>query len=93
MFAPNSRYYQLGTYTVTLPNGRTAIATRVPVPPTQQALSGYYTVKDDDRLDKIAARFLTDATLFWQLCDANNSPSPASLIARPLVGVPQGGQK
>jgi len=93
MFASNSRYYKLGTYTVTLPDGRTAIAARLPVPPTQLALSGYYTVQQNDRLDLIAARYLTDATLFWQLCDANNSPSAASLLARPLVGIPQGGQK
>jgi hypothetical protein len=93
MFASNSRYYKLGTYTVTLSNGQTAIATRLPVPPTRLALSGYYTVQQSDRLDLIAARYLTDATLFWQLCDANNSPSAASLIARQLVGIPHGGQK
>ena len=49
--------------------------------------------RQDDRLDLMAARYLTDATLFWQLCDANNSPSAASLVARPLIGIPQGGQK
>jgi hypothetical protein len=93
MFASNSRYNNLGTYTVTLINGETAIAARLPVPPKQLALSGYYTVKQGDRLDLIAARCLTDATLFWQLCDANNAPSAPSLIARPLVGIPNGGQK
>jgi hypothetical protein len=93
MFASDSRYYQLGTYTVTLANGQTVTATRLPFPPTTQpALSGYYTVEQNDRLDSIAARYLTDATLFWQLCDANNSPSAAALIARPIVGIPKGGQ-
>jgi hypothetical protein len=92
MFASNSRYYNLGTYTVTLANGQTAVATLLPVPPSGVALSGYYTPRQGDRLDLIAARYLTDATLFWQLCNANNSPSAAALIARPLVGIPQGGQ-
>lgn len=93
MFASNSRYYQLGTYTVTLANGQIAIATRLPLPPTSPVpLSGYYTVQQNDRLDSIAARYLSDPTLFWQLCDANNSPSAASLITRPLVGIPRGGQ-
>jgi hypothetical protein len=93
MFASNSRYYQLGTYTVKLANGQTAIATRLPLPPaTPPALSGYYTVQQNDRLDTIAARHLADATLFWQLCDANNSPSAAALIARPIVGIPKGGK-
>ena len=62
-----------------------------PVPPSRLALSGYYTPRQGDRLDLIAAQYLTDATLFWRLCDANNSPSAASLLARPLVGIPQGG--
>jgi hypothetical protein len=62
------------------------------VPPAQLALSGYYTPRQGDRLDLIAAQYLTDTTLFWRLCDANNSPSAASLLARPLVGIPQGGQ-
>jgi hypothetical protein len=94
MFASNSRYYQLGTYTVTLANGQVAVATLLPKPPTSPVpLSGYYTVQQNDRLDTIAARYLSDATLFWQLCNANNSPSPNALIARPLVGIPQGGQK
>jgi hypothetical protein len=92
MFASNSRYYKLGTYTVNLANGQTAIATRLPLPPTSPVpLSGYYTVKQDDRLDSIAAHYLGDPTLFWQLCNANNSPSAASLIARPLVGIPRAG--
>jgi hypothetical protein len=93
MFSNDSRYYQLGTYTVTFANGQTAIATRLPLPPTTPpALSGYYTVQQNDRLDTIAARYLTDATLFWQLCDANNSPSAPALIARSIVGIPKGGQ-
>jgi hypothetical protein len=93
MFASNSRYYKLGTYSVTLANGQIAIATLLPKPPTSPVpLSGYYTVRQNDRLDTIAAQYLTDATLFWQLSNANNSPSPAALIARPLVGIPRGGQ-
>jgi hypothetical protein len=93
MFAKNSRYYQLGTYTVTLANGQTAIATRLPLPPTTPVpLSGYYTVQANDRLDTIAARYLNDATLFWQLCNSNSSPAPSALIARPLIGIPQSGQ-
>ncbi len=92
MFASDSRYYQLGTYSVTLQNGQTVTATRLPLPPTRPvALVGYYTVQQNDRLDTIAARYLNDATLFWQLCDANNSPSATALIARPIVGIPRGG--
>ena len=32
MFAPDSRYYGLGTYTVTLANGQVVTATNLPLP-------------------------------------------------------------
>jgi hypothetical protein len=41
MFAPNSRYYQLATYIVTLPNGRTVSVVRCAVPGSQP-LAGYH---------------------------------------------------
>ena len=52
------------------------------------AVLGYYRRQTSDRLDQIAARFLGDATQFWQVCDANGAISPDALAARPLVGVP-----
>lgn len=92
MFAPNSRYAKLQTYLVNLPGGGTATATRLPQPPVQLALAGYRTRVQGDRLDLLAARFLKDPTLFWKLCDANGTPAPAALEARPLIGIPLGGQ-
>ena len=41
MFFPGSRYETIGTYTVTLPNGKTLRATKLPLPrPTR--LLGYH---------------------------------------------------
>lgn len=89
MFASDSRYAGLATYTVALPDGRAVTATRLPLP---QALSpvGYHAKVQGDRLDLLAARYLKDPTWFWKLCDADDAPSPDSLIARPLIGIPQG---
>lgn len=92
MFAPNSRYAKLGTYTVTLADGRVVTATRLWRSPVQLPLAGYHTRAEGDRLDLIAARYLQDPTLFWKLCDANGTPSAAALEARPLIGIPRGGQ-
>jgi hypothetical protein len=92
MFANDSRYAKLGSYTVTLPDGRVVTATRLWQSPASLALAGYHTRAQGDRLDLLAARYLQDPTLFWKLCDANGSPSAASLEARPLIGIPQGGQ-
>lgn len=92
MFSSNSRYAKLQTYTVNLPGGVTAIAVRLPQPPVQLALAGYHTRIQGDRLDLLAARYLNDPTLFWKLCDANGTPAAAALEARPLIGIPLGGQ-
>jgi hypothetical protein len=92
MFSSNSRYANLKMYTVTLPGGVVVTATRLPKPPVQVPLQGYHVRVQGDRLDLLAARFLQDPTWFWKLCDANNTPAAAALQARPLIGIPQGGQ-
>jgi hypothetical protein len=91
MFASDSRYIKLTPYTVTLRNGQTVQATRLWVSPAAMPLAGYHTRVQGDRLDNIAARYLQDPTLFWQLCDANGTPVASSLEARPLIGIPLGG--
>lgn len=88
MFAPNSRYYGLATYTVILPNGRTVTATRCAAP-VPLPLEGYHRRVAGDRLDLLAARYLNDPTAFWKLCDANNAPVPDALAAADLIGIPR----
>ena len=56
--------------------------------PGSPAVLGYYRRQTGDRLDQIAARFLSDATQFWRICDANGAVVPDALAARSLVGVP-----
>ena len=89
MFSSNSRYANLGTYTVTLPDGRVVTATRLPVA-APLPLAGYHPRAQGDRLDLLAARYLKDPTIFWRLCDANNSVVPDALAARDLIGIPRG---
>jgi hypothetical protein len=89
MFAPNSRYYRLVTYTVTMPDGTVVTATRLHQPNPLQ-LAGFHRRVVGDRLDLLAARYLKDPTYSWQLCDSNNAPSPDALNARDLIGIPQG---
>jgi hypothetical protein len=89
MFASNSRYYALATYTVTLPDGTQVAASRSALP-NPLPLAGYHRHITGDRLDLLAARYLKDPTYFWQLCDSNNSPVPDALAAADLVGIPIG---
>ncbi len=89
MFSANSRYAGLTTYTVTMPDGSTVVATRLPLPNPLQ-LAGFHRRITGDRLDLLAARYLKDPTVFWKLCDSNNSFAPDALNARDLIGIPRG---
>jgi hypothetical protein len=90
MFSANSRYAKMALYTATTSDGRHVQAVTLPLPPQSVALAGFYQRPANERLDLVAARFLNDPTTFWQLCDANNTPVPDALAARPLVGIPRG---
>jgi hypothetical protein len=90
MFEPTSRYYKIdqGTLTVTDPSGspREIRYVRRRIIPVADAMTTLleYTMTQGDRLDNITARFLTDPTQFWRVCDANTSMRPEDLeqIAR-----------
>jgi hypothetical protein len=87
MFFPGSRYERVGTYTVTLPDGTMVTVTRIPLPRTDPLL-GYHPRTQGQRLDLIAAHYLSDPTTFWRLCDANNALSPDALAVHEQVGIP-----
>ena len=84
MFASNSRYYGLANlHGDTCRTATQVTATRRALP-NPLALAGYHRRVTGDRLDLLAARYLKDPTLFWQLCDSNNAPAPDALAAADL---------
>lgn len=87
MIFPGSRYETTRTYTTKTRSGRTvtALAERVLEP---RNLAGYHLRMQGQRLDHIAARYLSDATRFWELCDSAGAISPDALAARTRVPVP-----
>jgi len=87
MFFPGSRYANLTTYTMTMPDGTIVAVTRTPLP-SASTLMGFHRRLQGQRLDLIASRYLADATAFWQLCDANNAMVPDALASHGLVGIP-----
>ncbi|MGA7936810.1 MAG: LysM domain-containing protein [Kovacikia sp.] len=80
-----SRYAQLETVQMTLPDGRTVVYKRRRFLPQGRNLPVLttVTVMDGDRLDLIADRTLGNALLFWQICDANDAMNPIELTAEP----------
>jgi hypothetical protein len=87
MFFPGSRYESLATYPFTTAGGATVQLTKLPSPGVQAVL-GYYRRGRGDRLDQIAGRYLSNATQFWRLCDANGAVVPDALAAHDLIGIP-----
>jgi hypothetical protein len=83
MFGPTSRYFEVETATLTLPDGREVryLRRRFLPPAGTGAIFAEHTVTEGERLDHIAARFLGDPELFWQLCDINNAMYPDELTA------------
>lgn len=87
MFAQNSRYAAVGTYAVTLPDGRTVTVTRIPLPQRQPVL-GWHRRTEAERLDLIAYRYLGDATRAWTLGWTNGAVVLDALAAHDLIAIP-----
>jgi hypothetical protein len=91
MFFSGSRYEKLGTYSTTKADGKTVQATKLPLP-SVAPLIGFHRRHEGQRLDLIASHYLSDATTFWRLCDANNEVVPDALAVHDLIGIPQKGR-
>jgi nucleoid-associated protein YgaU len=97
-FPADSRYYGSSTLTYTTPAGQsiTYLTRRfVPQPGAPNfATVAQYTVRQGDRLDLIAAKYLGDPLIFWLICDANGAIRPEQLVETPgtvlNITMPQG---
>jgi hypothetical protein len=97
-FPTDSRYYGFGVQYYSAPNGQIIayLARRiVPQPGAPNfATINQYTVHQGDRLDLIAAKYLSDPLMAWLICDANGAIRPHDLVATPgrilAITTPQG---
>jgi hypothetical protein len=83
-FPTDSRYYGSSTLTYISPTGETItyLARRiVPQPGTPNfATVAQHTVRQGDRLDLIAAKYLGDPLMSWLICDASGAVDPHELV-------------
>jgi nucleoid-associated protein YgaU len=88
-FPTDSRYYGSTTLSYNAPGGQaiTYLGRRfVPQPSAANfAIVAKHTVKQGDRLDLIAAKYLGDPLLFWLICDANGAIRSSDLVETPGV--------
>ena len=97
-FTADSRYYGSGVLQFTTPDGQSIpylVRRFVPQPgPPNFATVARHSVRQGDRLDLIAARYLGDPLVFWIICDANGAIRPHDLVAQPgrvlAITTPQG---
>ena len=96
LFPPTSRYFGIGV-AVYQPAGSQPIkyVLRRFVPsPELFAQVREHTVSDGDRLDNLAAFYISDPEQFWRICDANRAMRPGELTespgARLRITMPQG---
>jgi hypothetical protein len=97
-FPTDSRYHGFSVLQYTAPNGQVMpfLARRIVPQPgaPNYATIAQYTVKQGDRLDLIAAKFLGDPLMAWLICDANGAMRPDDLVSTPgrvlAITTPQG---
>ena len=97
-FPTDSRYYGFGVQYYSAPNGQVIayLARRIAPQPGAPnfATINQYTVRQGDRLDLIAAKYLGDPLMAWLICDANGAIRPHDLVATPggilAITTPQG---
>jgi hypothetical protein len=97
-FPTDSRYYGSSTLSYTAPNGQTFtyLARRIVPQPgaPNYATVAQHAVKQGDRLDLLAAKYLGDPLIFWLICDANAAIRPTELVETPgtilNITMPQG---
>ena len=84
-FPPTSRYYGIETATRTGDDDRTIVylKRRFVPDPARFALLAEHVVAEGDRLDTIAARYMSDPEAFWRVADANRAMRPEALAETP----------
>ena len=84
LFTGTSRYYGIGTNTLTAADGTVVVYVKrrfLPSPDRFQLIQEHAVVQGE-RLDNIAAAFLGDPELFWRLADANGAMKPEELVQK-----------
>ncbi len=91
-FEKNSRYAKLDSYEVIDHRGRRVKVVPVPNPPGDEPL-GVHLMKQGQRLDHLAYKYLKDAEAFWRICEVNNVMNPEALSEAEKIIIPKKGRR
>ncbi len=87
MFDPKSRYVKAETYVVTDTRGR-SVTLVAPPPPPDQVLLGIHLLKQGERLDLLAAKYLNDPAGYWRIAEQNNVVIAEALTEAREIEIP-----
>jgi hypothetical protein len=87
MFNTKSRYAKTETYTVTDDRGRQVTVVGVP-PKLEAPLLGIHALREGERLDHLAHKYLNDADGFWAIAERNDVMLPESLTEQREIEIP-----
>lgn len=87
MFDDKSRYTNLKTHEVVDRRGRKVSV--VPVPKAPEEISiGIHIMKQGQRLDHLAHKYLGDPAGFWRICELNRVMLPEALSETQEISIP-----
>ena len=87
MFDPKSRYVKAETNVVTDARGRSVIVVSPP-PPPDQVLLGLHLLKQGERLDLLAAKYLDDPAGYWRIAEENEVMLSEALTEAREIEIP-----
>jgi len=87
MFDPKSRYVRLTLYATVDHRGRTVAVVPVPPAPNDVAL-GIHLLRQGERVDHLAARYLKNPAGFWRMAEINAVMLAEALSERPEIIIP-----
>ncbi len=90
MFDPLSRYAGLPLYTVIDHRGRDVAVVPVPPPPAD-ALLGIHVLRQGERLDHLAYKYLNNAAGYWRICEKNSVMLVEDLTEAAEIEIPAKG--
>lgn len=86
-----SRYTNLETYTITDHRGRKVTVVPVPDAPLE-SLRGLHLMKQGQRIDHLAHKYLDNPAGFWRICELNDVMLPETLTEAPEIAIPRKGR-
>jgi len=89
VFDPQSRYANLVAYVRQDHRGRVVTVVPVPAQPNDLLL-GIHVLRQGERVDHLAFRYLENPAGFWRICEINGVMLAEAITEKPEIAIPAG---